>query len=197
MLIELALPVPVEEAWAHLREPALIRRWFGWEYDGLAREIEVIFVEEVVADDAAHTLAWETGDRFALVPDGSHARLRVHHAPPPDVYDDIGEGWITFVEQLRFALTRHRGEERATHYLSSDVPLALLPALEAMGGEVWFRSEHQLGLVVAGLGDGLLVAVEKPGVAAFLTLSGYGEAARTLPLHTARWDAWWAELASE
>jgi hypothetical protein len=51
--------------------------------------------------------------------------------------------------------------------------------------------------VVAGLGDGLLVAVEKPGVAAFLTLSGYGEAARTLPLHTARWDAWWAELASE
>jgi uncharacterized protein YndB with AHSA1/START domain len=133
MLIELALPVPVEEAWAHLREPALIRRWFGWEYDGLAREIEVIFVEEVVADDAAHTLAWETGDRFALVPDGSHARLRVHHAPPPDVYDDIGEGWITFVEQLRFALTRHRGEERATHYLSSDLPLALLPVLEAMG----------------------------------------------------------------
>ena len=196
MLIEVALPVTVDEAWAHLREPALIRRWFGWDYDGLEREIEVIFVEEAGADAAAHTLEWETGDRFELVPDGEGARLRVHHEPPTEGYDDIGEGWTRFVEQLRFALTRHRGEERATHHLSSDVPLALLPALEAMGGEVWFRTEHQLGLVVAGLGDGLLVAVEKPGAAAFLTLSGYGEHAATLPLHTARWDGWWAELAS-
>ena len=157
----------------------------------------MIFVEEAVADAAARTLGWETGDRFELVPDGEGARLRVFHAPPPEGYDDIGEGWITFIQQLRFALTRHRGEERATHYLSSDVPLNLLAALDAMGGEVWFRTEHQLGLVVAGLGDGLLVAVEKPGAAAFLTLSGYGEPARALPLHTARWDSWWAELASK
>jgi hypothetical protein len=196
MLIEVALPVPVDEAWAHLRDPALIRRWFGWEYDGLEREIEVIFVEEAVADEAKHTLAFSLGDRFELVADGDGARLRVYHEPPADGYDDIGEGWITFVQQLRYALSRHRGEERATHYLSSDVPLELLAALEAMGGEVWFRTEYQLGIVVAGLDDGLLVAVEKPGAAAFLTLSAYGEAATALPLHTARWDAWWAELAS-
>lgn len=151
MLIEVVLPVPVEEAWAHLREPALIRRWSGWEYDGLAREIEVIFAEEAVADEAVHTLAWEHGDRFGLVPDGDGSRLRVQRESPSEGYDDIGEGWITFVQQLRFALTRHRGEARATHYLSA---------------------------------------------AAFLTLSAYGEAAATLPLHTARRDGWWAELAS-
>jgi hypothetical protein len=161
MLIEVALPVPVEVAWAHLREPALIRRWFGWEYDGLEREIEVIFVEGVVADEAAHALTFEHGDRFELIADGEGSRLRVDHEPPPDGYDDIGEGWITFVEQLRFALSRHPGEERATLYLSSEVPLALLPALEPMGGELWFRTEHHLGVIVAGLGDGLLVAVEK------------------------------------
>ena len=192
MLIEVALPVPADEAWAHLREPALVRRWFGWDYDGLEREIEIVFDEEAVADDEARTITWETGDRFVL--DGS--TLRVFHEPPAEGFDDIGEGWITFVQQLRFALARHPGEERATHYLSSDEPKPVIAALEALGGEVWFRSEHQLGVVVAGLGDGLLVAMEKPGAGAFATLSAYGDATRELPLHTARWDGWWAELAS-
>jgi hypothetical protein len=128
MLIEVALPVPVDEVWAHLREPALIRRWFGWDYDGLEREIE--------------------GD---LRGGGGRRRGRTHAGV---------------------------GERR---------PLRARPRR---------RGQHQLGVVVAGLGDGLLVAVEKPGAAAFLTLSGYGEHAATLPLHTARWDGWWAELAS-
>jgi hypothetical protein len=191
MLIEVALPVEPDEAWRHLREPALIRRWFGWDYDGLDGEIDVIFVEGAVADDAARTLTFGMGDRFEL----HGSTLRVFHEPPGEGYDDIGEGWISFVQQLRFALTRHPGEERATHYLSADEPKPVLAALEAMGGEVWFRSEHQLGVVVAGLGDGLLVAVEKPGAAAYATLSAYGDAARELPIHTARWDGWWAELA--
>ena len=78
MLIEVALPVPADEAWAHLREPALVRRWFGWDYDGLEREIEIVFDEEAVADDEARTITWETGDRFVL--DGS--TLRVFHEPP-------------------------------------------------------------------------------------------------------------------
>ena len=192
MLIEVELPVPAEEAWRHLREPALIRRWFGWDYDGLDAEIDVIFVQEAQADEATHSISWETGDRFEL--DGS--TLRVFHEPPGEGYDDIGEGWISFVQQLRFALSRHPGEERATHYLTADEPKPVLGALESMGGEQWFRSEHQIGVVVAGLGDGLLIAVEKPGTAAFATLSAYGDAARELPIHTARWDGWWAELAS-
>ena len=191
MLIEVELPMAAEEAWRHLREPALIRRWFGWDYDGLDAEIDVIFVQEAQADEATHTLTWETGDRFEL--DGS--TLRVFREPPDEGYDDIGEGWISFVQQLRFALSHHLGEERATHYLTADEAKPVLAALEAMGGEQWFRSDHQLGVVVAGLGDGLLVAVEKPGAAAFATLSAYGDAARELAIHTARWDGWWAELA--
>ena len=41
-LIEVELPAPVEEVWAHLRDPGFIRRWFGWEYEGLEGEIEFI-----------------------------------------------------------------------------------------------------------------------------------------------------------
>src|SRR5918997_3651381 len=95
---DVSIDRPADEVWAHLREPALIRRWFGWDYDGLEREIEIIFSEEAAVDDAARTLTWETGDRFAL--DGS--TLRIHHEPPAEGYDDIGEGWITFAEQLPF-----------------------------------------------------------------------------------------------
>ena len=191
-LIEIELPVPADEAWRHLREPALIKRWFGWDYDGLEGEIDVIFVQGAQADAETRTITFGMGDRFEL----HGSTLRVFHEGPEDGFDDIGEGWISFVQQLRFALTRHLGEARATHYLSSDTQKPVIAALEEMGGEVWFRSEHQLGLVVAGLDDGLLVAMEKPGAAAHLTLSAYGDAARQLPLHTARWDGWWAELAS-
>ena len=191
IVAELTLPAGPDVVWRHLREPALIKRWFGWDYDGLDGEIDVIFVEGAVADEEARTLTFGYGDRFEL--DGS--TLCVFHEGPEEGFDDIGEGWISFVQQLRFALARHPGEERATHYLSADEPKPVIAALEAMGGEVWFRSEHQIGVVVAGLSDGLLVAMEKPGAAAHLTLSAYGDATRELPLHTARWDGWWAELA--
>ena len=193
-LIEVTLPASVEEVWAHLREPALIRRWFGWEYDGLAREIEIIFVEEAQADEHAHALAWEHGDRIELDPVGDETVLRLDHPAPEDAaYDSIGEGWITFVQQLRFALTRHPGEERRTHSLSADTALPVVEAVEATGGEVWFRSPHQLGVVAPDLGDGLLIAMEKPGAAAFLTLTAYGDDDAALEASVARWEAWLKE----
>lgn len=114
---------------------------------------------------------------------------------PSEGYDDIGEGWITFVQQLRFALTRHRGEARATHYLSSDVPLELLAALEAMGARGGSGPSTSSASSSQGSATGCSSRSRSRGPP-FLTLSAYGEAAATLPLHTARWDGWWAELAS-
>ena len=192
-LIEVTVPASVEEVWAHLREPALIRRWFGWEYDGLTREIEIIFVEGAQADEQARTVAWAHGDRVELEPGAGETVLRLDHPVPDATYDDVGEGWITFMQQLRFALARHPGEERRTHYLSADAPLPVVEALEATGGEVWFRSPHQLGVVAPDLGDGLLVAVDKPGAAAFLTLTAYGDDTAALAASVARWDAWFTE----
>jgi len=53
------------------------------------------------------------------------------------VYDDINEGWLTFVQQLRFMLERHPGEERETVH----VPLT---------GEPFFQSENQVGVINDG-----------------------------------------------
>ena len=123
-LIEVTLPGSVDEVWPHLRDPALVGRWFGWEYEGLEGEIEFIFVgasPEALAeigmpedagmdvDDEAHTITWRYGgsdqDRFELRPDGPDCVLRVTRTVSPDswdgVYDGQAEGWISFVHQLR------------------------------------------------------------------------------------------------
>ena len=56
IIAELTLPCEPDVAWRHLREPELIRRWFGWDYEGLGHEIDVIFMQEVSVDDRAHVL---------------------------------------------------------------------------------------------------------------------------------------------
>jgi hypothetical protein len=224
-LIEVTIRAPVDDVWDHLRDPLLIRRWFGWEYDGLSEEIDGIFGEWAEADEDARSLRWEEGgDRFELEPEGDNTRLRVTRSASGS-YDDIGEGWISFVQQLRFALDRHAGEDRRTLYLSSPAAASqTLPVAETLGldaaarapvgarydatagpgdsiaGEIWFRTEHQLGLTVDQLGDGLLLVTEKPAAAkpphgaASLTLSVYGPvAAARLDDRRARWNAWWEE----
>lgn len=106
------------------------------------------------------------------------------------IYHDVVEGWLTFVEQLRFALERHRGADRRTLYLNGRAQaagaalpedalglhhLAAVPAGEryslmtamgdAMEGTVWFRSPSQVGLTVDAYGDGLIVVGTRPRTA--------------------------------
>jgi len=220
-LIEVSLPAAVEEVWAHLRDPALIRRWFGWEYDGLAHEIDVIFLQEAAVDDPSHSLQWDDGmqrgDRIELEPDGDGTILRLTRPAlaAEEGWDAIGEGWISFVQQLRFAIGFHRGVDRRTLYLSGPAPsddafpIAATLGLDAAGeryealagpgeqlsGAVFFRTEHQLGLTVDQLGPGLLLLAEAPAAArpphgaASLTLTGYGGAQPD----EAAWRAWWSE----
>lgn len=199
-LIQIPIHAPIADVWAHLRDPALIGRWFGWDYDGLDEEIKGIFVDGAVVDEAAHTLHWDDGpehaDRFELRADGDDTVLRLMRwAPVGDdgwdgIYDDVGEGWISFVQQLRFAIDRHLGDKRRTVFLSSAIAsdgsqpfvdrlgLAGAATLDAgdrytavagpgeeLAGAVWFRSEHQLGLTVDRWGDGLLLVTFKPAAA--------------------------------
>jgi hypothetical protein len=212
-LIDVRLDAPVEEVWRHLREPVLVRRWFGWDYEGLEEEIEGIFGEHASVDEAARTIEWVYGpghaDAFALEPDGDATILRATRESPESDgdYDAIAEGWITFLQQLRFALARHPGEERRTLYFSSPVEdAAALPVARALGlggaldvlpgaayeadggpdgrlvGTVWFRTAHQLGVTVDELGDALLVLWEKPSAAA----PPQGEASVTISAYGAR-----------
>ena len=85
-LIELTLPAEIGDAWPYLRDPALIRRWFGWDYDGLEHEIDVIFLQEATVDDADHVLQWgdgiQDGDRIELADGGVQTIVRVFRNPP-------------------------------------------------------------------------------------------------------------------
>lgn len=237
-LIEVTIAAPVTDVWAHLRDPALIARWFGWEYDGLTDEIELIFAQASTATeptdpaDPVHVLEWihgpEQGDRIELRPSGDQTVLRLTRwAPVGDdgwegIYDDIAEGWISFVEQLRVALAGHAGAERRTVFCASPVgPAAADGAAAALGvasivgdvgtrfaasigpepmwsGTVAFRHQHQVGLAVDDLGPGLLVLVTKPADAdpprgsAMVTLTAYGARPDEIAELDARWQAWWS-----
>ena len=133
VICEVVIAAPVDAVWRALREPSEIRRWFGWDYDGLDEEIEYIFQSQAKADDAARLLDFGEGGAIALEERGDATAVRVTRAVA-DGYDEVNEGWITFVQQLRFYLERHRGRERRTVHI-------------ATGGDEWFSSEHQAGHV--------------------------------------------------
>ncbi|MFN3856685.1 MAG: hypothetical protein ACK4RV_02975 [Caulobacter sp.] len=190
VLIDLTISAPASEVWAALREPAKVLRWFGWDADSLPAEVDFIFVQYARADEAAGVLHFEgTSDRFEVIDEGDTSRLRVVRAAAAesddwdDVYEDMTEGWITFVQQLRFALERHalaprrtlfftagRSEERTDARplealglsdltgASADQTWARdLPTGDSLRGRVWHASSRQIGLTVDEWGEGLLV----------------------------------------
>ena len=186
-IAELTLPAEPGQVWRHLREPALISRWFGWDYEGLGHEIDVIFLQEVSVDDRAHVLDFgdgiEAGDRFELTDHGVETLLTVIRGAPADGYDEIAEGWITFTQQLRFALERGGRAERRTLHLTGGTPGAAARAAE-LPGAPWYRTEHQAGIVTE---DGLLVVWENPPAGtASMTVSSFAGAP-----DEARWRDWW------
>lgn len=227
--IVVTVAAPVEAVWDALRDKEKIRHWHGWEYEGgpesgseggLDQEIDVIYFTGVTADAESRTLTLGDGDNFVVEPVEGGSRITLTRAPygaNPDwdaYYDEVTEGWITFLQQLRFALEQHPGEERKTLFYSGvgdrpvtdalgiNVPPAGTPYdVDLIGeqakGQVWFTSEHQLGLTVDGWGDGLLILSHIPpsenkpeGAAmAILTLYGVDDAQRATVDN--RWRRWW------
>lgn len=189
--LRVVVAAPVDDVWAWLTDPALIGRWFGWEHDALEDEIAMIFVDGVARSRSKLRFETNGGGLFLLQdsPAGTVVELRrpLEDADPGAGYDDIDEGWTTFVQQLRLGVERHRDEERRALQLAGKLPSAGAPRTweslglsdaallevgarytattpfgEELAGEVWFRSRHQLGLTVDAWGDGLLVAVQRP-----------------------------------
>ena len=128
-VVSLDIPAPLAAVWSYLREPELVQRWFGWDYDGLDAEIRDLFVDkavegkDVVGDATIHTLSWPHHDRLTLrsaahEPHRTHLSItrRSHEglAQFDGVRDDIDEGWIAFGHQLQFALSVHPDQERRT-----------------------------------------------------------------------------------
>jgi hypothetical protein len=198
--VEVTIAAPADVVWRSLREPARIRRWHGWDDDGLDAEIDEIFIGDVTASERERTLVVQGGDTFSLheQADG-RTMVRMVRAPrgtDPDwdaYYEDVNEGWTMFMHQLRFALERHPDRERRTVFLSGRLDGAGEPLIElglaaaasvppgdrysaatpvgTLNGKVWYRSAHQAGLSVDDWGDGLLIV----GVAATSTAKPHGD----------------------
>lgn len=224
--IEVTVAAPAEAVWDALRRKERIRHWHGWEFDGLDAEIDLIYFSEITEDAAGRTLALGDGDRFTVEATDEGSRVILTRAAPsgdPEwdaYYDDVTEGWITFLHQLRFMLERQPSTDRRTLFYSgvadrsgpvatelglagiadegAGTPISVGLVGEDVKGEVWFRSEHQLGITVDSWGgDGLLVvsyvppSPSKPKGAAMAVLSTYGlDDARLADLDD-RWQGWW------
>ena len=140
VICEVVIAAPADTVWRALREPSEIRRWFGWDYDGLDEEVDLIFQREAKADDEQRVLDMGQGGVLSLEDGDGGTVVRVRRASAGG-YDEINEGWITFVQQLRFYLERHPGKERRTDHVPTR-------------GDAWFSTEHQAGHV---RDDGALV----------------------------------------
>jgi len=226
--IEVTIAAPIEDVWQALRDPELIRRWHGWHVDGLDEEIRMIFVDGVVEEHGAYTLVSGGGDLFSLHPAPGGVLVRITRAPlgtnPWDAYyDDITEGWTTFLHQLRFGLERHGLAPRQTLILDGALAVPETTLIEALGltevaelpvgaryradlapgdlveGAVYARAPHQLLLTVDGLGDGLLVvaqqlpAAHRPNGGVMGLLTAYIGAADFAEVEQ-RWGKWWESV---
>lgn len=219
-----------QQVWTMLREPAKVAQWHGWEADDQAAEINEIYFSPDVVEGADHTsLVVNGGDIFTLkpVPTGTEVsvtRAAVDHNSEWAAWDeDITQGWLTFLQQLRFALERHPHGKRRTLFFS--VPGAEGSAIEKLGlsnvpapgepydltlatgeevsGKVWFRSNHQVGLTVhnyAEHGEGLVIVADQPAIAevrpdggSLVIVSTYDLGAHQLEAVRSRWDKWRAE----
>ncbi|MEV5965422.1 SRPBCC domain-containing protein [Kribbella sp. NPDC051952] len=218
--IVVTVAAPVEAVWQALREKEKIRHWHGWEYEGtsggLDEEIDLIYFTRAVEDGTTLTLG--DGDRFVVEPVEGGSRItltRAPHGANPEweaYYDDITEGWTTFLHQLGFALEQHPSEVRRTLFYSGTGALSPITELgispgpagssyeldligEQAKGQVWYTSEHQIGLTVDAWGNGLLVLSHippgdvKPDGATMAVLTLYGDVDREAL--DARWTTWW------
>ena len=218
------------QVWTMLREPAKVAQWHGWEADELAAEINEIYFGNDVIEAPDHTsLTTHGGDIFELEPVPSGTLVRVtragvdHNSEWAAWDEDITQGWLTFLQQLRFALERHPHGKRRTLYVEfpggsgstieklglSNVPKpgepyeVTLATGEEISGKVWYRSNHQVGLTVhsyAEHGDGLLIVADQPVIeevrpdgGAMVIASTYDLGAHRLETIRSMWAGWRSE----
>lgn len=226
LLVELTIAAPAEEVWEAMRDPAKIYAWFGWEAESLPAEIEYIFASHAKRDEAAKVLFFEgVPDRFELTDLDGTTVLRVVRAVAETdswdgVYEDMTEGWISFVQQLKLAVEQHRLAPRRTLYFEGAArpggaaplaalglaPLADIPPGEAVRAvlptgdtvdRAWHRTPWQFGVTVPAWGDGLLIVTDKsvteaaPDGRGMVILTTYGLSDAAFADLGARWRAWW------
>lgn len=182
--LSLIINAPIDTVWDALRNKEKLLQWHGWDTPSLNDEIENIYftdVKEDSGDDKKRTLVVNGGDTFIVEAEDDATKLTLVRAglsgdPEWDTYyDNITEGWVSFVEQLRFMLEHSpKGSRKATF---SNLSLSRKDILEQLNltservgthfkgqfqdtdiaGSVWFSTPEQLGLIVDEWGPGLLI----------------------------------------
>jgi uncharacterized protein YndB with AHSA1/START domain len=201
---------PADAVWRALTDPQEIRRWFGWDYEGLDAEIRFIFVDHATAH-GQERLQGDNGQAIEVEPDGPRTVVRVVYPGPlgdsswDDLYDEVLQGWRTFLQQLRFYLEGHAGQDRRTVFLAGQVvPAEAFAALEAAApGTTWDLARHQRSVAVDRWGGGLVSLVtSRPRdsgqpAAGQLTITTYGLDDASFEQVEAEWTAWWDRVASD
>ncbi len=202
--LEVTVGAPIEVVWEAMRQPDQVRRWHGWHAEELDGEIDMIFVD-LATEPEPYVLSIGDGDRFELreTADGTVVRLtRPTREDVPaewrDWYEDINEGWTSFLHQLKFALERHPGEARRTVFLSGSGAPAR-PLTEGLEDRpVLFTAENQRGVVLDDKGPGLAVVGETPArpgkdAGAMVIVTTYGQDDAEFAREVDAWSAWWRE----
>jgi hypothetical protein len=232
-VVSVDLPVPFDMAWVHLRRPELIRRWYGWDEPGLDEEIDRVFLREAVVHrpESGMPMGWlrwhnhdtvEVRGAWGMRPRSTLVVRRFDYdllASYDGVRDETDERWITWVHQLRFALSRHLGEDRhafAVHRLDSGRPDELLyraglhgargvpiggaveirrPDGSLLGGTLEYSTRYQFGVALTG-GSLLVVqlvpaASHRPHGALSAFWSTYGLDDEAVEAAGDRWARWW------
>jgi uncharacterized protein YndB with AHSA1/START domain len=206
--IEVTVDALAGEVWQSLRDPERIRRWHGWQYEQLDEEIRQIYLDDVDANDETYVLTLGGGDRFEVQPGSSGTRLVLTRGAGAGKVDsgadEITEGWLMFLHQLKFMLERQPETERRTlFYYGSGDPEALPRLLHTVPAEVgvtWYRTGHQQGVILPDLGPGLLITAGKSSVTsetgettvdAMAVVTMYDLLDGEFGIQRDIWSAWW------
>jgi hypothetical protein len=199
--VEVTVLAGHELVWEAVTQPAVLRQWFGWDYDGLDTEIQHIFVDEATLW-APERMGWADGSFLEVQGDDDTSVVRAaREGGPPtntDAYDAIEEGWRAFLVQLQFLLELRPRGRRRTLYLTGETTGR--QALGVVEGE-WRRSGSRVAWTVDP--DGFLVVVagrmplDSPDAAAMhVVVSTYGLDDATFDGVRESWAERWVPVAA-
>ena len=199
--LEVSVDAGRDEVWESVTQPALLRQWFGWDYEGLDAEIQQIFLTEATLW-APERMGWADGSFLQVDGDDDSARVRVAREgfgeASPEDYDAIEEGWRAFLIQLRFLLGQRPQGLRRTLYLTGQTTGR--QALALVDGE-WERSGAHVASTVNGDGDLVVVAGRVPlevheAANVEITVSTYGLDDAAFEARREEWTKRWAPVAA-
>jgi hypothetical protein len=200
--VEFALPAGRDEVWDAVTQPAPLRQWFGWDYDGLDAEIQQIFVDQATLL-APERMGWADGSYLEVTGDDDRAVVRAVREGPvpdnPDAYDAIEEAWRAFLVQLRFLFERRPAGIRRTIYLTGETTGRQALSLaetdwQPVGRRVSWTVDAD-GFLVVAAGR---VPLDEPSAARVeVTVSTFGLDDDTFEARREEWTKKWAPLAAE